>query len=184
MKLIKLDNYQIKIADELLLLKPFRTLYKKDKTRNKDKFIEFLTYLYFVYDPRSDYSYIVNEELRAKEVRETNEIKEYKFSEEEEECINLYKKLTSTVSSELLASTKIAVAKVQEFLENVDLTLTDDKGKPIYTINSITSAIKQIPQLSKDIMVAEKAVAKEIEEQGNAVGGNERKSLMDDGIII
>jgi hypothetical protein len=59
----------------------------------------------------------------------------------------------------------------------------DERGKAIYTINSITQAIKQIPQLAKDIMEAEKIVAKEIEEQGRARGGN-NKTLFDDGFNL
>jgi uncharacterized protein YoxC len=62
--------------------------------------------------------------------------------------------------------------------------MTDDKGKPVYTINSVTTAIKQIPQLAKDVMEAEKMVAKEIMEQGRARGGNENKAIMEDGILI
>jgi hypothetical protein len=62
------------------------------------------------------------------------------------------------------------------------LTAVDDKGKPLYTINSITQAIKQIPQLSKDLLEAEKIVSKEIEEQGRARGGNDRNSLYEEGL--
>lgn len=57
----------------------------------------------------------------------------------------MYKKHCVTTSSELLEATKIAINKVREFLMNVDLTAVDDKGKPLYTISSITTAIKQIP---------------------------------------
>lgn len=60
----------------------------------------------------------------------------------------------------------------------------DDKGKPLYTISSVTTAIKQIPQLAKDLMEAEKAVSKEISEQGRARGGNSNKTLMDDGVLV
>lgn len=184
MKLVKMEDYQLKVADEILLLKPFKNLYKQDRSKNKDSFLEFLTLVYFVFDPRSDYSYIINEEQRIKEVCESNGIKYRKFTPIEKECIELYKKLTYTSSQGLLNSTKIAVSKVQEFLENVDLRATDDKGKPLYTVSAITTTIKQIPQLSRDIMEAEKAVQKELEERGEAVGGNERKSLMDDGVFL
>ena len=54
----------------------------------------------------------------------------------------------------------------------------------LYTISNITSAIKQIPQLSKDLMEAEKAVAKDIEEVGRARGGNEHKKLFENGVPI
>ena len=184
MKLVKLDNFQVQFDEELLLLKPFRQLYKTDKVRDKRNFMDFLTILYYTYDPRSDYSYIVNEQARLKEVCTTNGLEVPKFTEVQMQCINLYKQLTSTISLELLKSTKTAIDKVREFLENIDLTATDDKGKPLYTINSVTTAIRQIPQLAKDVMEAEKAVAKEIQEQGTARGGNDSKSLMDDNILL
>ena len=183
MKLVRVENFQIVFEDELLLLKPFRQLYKSDKNRDKKGFMDFLTLVYFTYDPRSDYSYIVNEDDRLREVCETNGIDITKFSDLQKECIELYKKLTTTISQELLRSTKIAIDKVREFLETLDLTATDDKGKPLYTINSVTTAIRQIPQLAKDVMDAEKAVAKEVQEQGTARGGNDSKSLMDDGVF-
>lgn len=184
MKLVKYESYQLKIEDELLLLKPFRVLFNADRTQNKDKFMNFLSIIYFTYDPRSDYSYIVDDELRLKEVCDSNGFEVPKFNKQELECISLYKKLTATISTELLRSTKIAVDKVRQFLENIDLEATDDKGKLLYPINTVTSAIKQVPQLAKEVREAEKAVAKEIEEQGRARGGNENKKIFEDGIRL
>lgn len=185
MKLVKIDNYQLKVEDELLLLKPFRLLYNADRTKDKSKFMDFLMMVYYIYDPRSDYSYIVDENQRWKEVCESNGLEVPKsLSKNESECIELYKRLTTTASAELLKSTKLAVDKVREFLENLDLYAVDDKGKPLYTINTVTSAIKQVPLLAKEIREAEKAVAKEIEEQGRARGGNENKKLFEDGVRI
>lgn len=184
MKLVRLENYEVTIEPELLLLEPFKGVYKRDKSKGKELFMKFLTILYFTYDPRSDYSYIVNDKERLEEVCSSNGYDVPKFNKEELECISLYKKLTTTINQELLKSTKIAIDKVRQFLENIDLTATDDKGKPIYTISSVTTAIKQIPQLAKDVMEAEKAVAKEIEEQGRARGGNDTKKLFEDGIIL
>lgn len=185
MRLVRLDNYQVVIEDELLLLTPFKKLYKSDKTRGKDNFYNFLTIVYFTYDPRSDYSYIVDDELRLKEVCESNGFSYPRnFNNLETDCINLYKKLTTTLSQELLRSTKIAIDKLRTFLENINFNERDDKNKLIFTPQAITAAIKQIPQLSKELKDAEQAIAKEIEEQGRARGGNESKSLMDDGILM
>ena len=119
-----------------------------------------------------------------KEVCESNGFQVPKFNKDDLECIELYKKITSTTSSLLLQDTKVAIEKVRQFLRNVDLTETDDRGKPLYTINAVTTAIKQIPQLAKDVTEAEKMVAKEIEEQGRARGGNENKKLFEDGIRL
>ena len=87
MKLVRVENFQIVFEDELLLLKPFRQLYKSDKNRDKKGFMDFLTLVYFTYDPRSDYSYIVNEDDRLREVCETNGINIAKFSDLQKECI-------------------------------------------------------------------------------------------------
>lgn len=184
MKLVRLENFELKIEDELLLLKPFRVMWNADRTSNKDHFFELLSILYFVYDPRSDYSYITNEEDRIKEVCASNGYKIPKFGKQEKECIELYKTLTTTTSLELLRSSKIAINKVRDFLEGVDLELKDDKGKPVYTINSVTSALKMVPQLAKDLSEAEKTLAKEIEEQGRARGNQGDKSLMDDDLTL
>lgn len=183
MKLVRVENYQVVFEDELLLLKPFRQLYRSDKNRDKRNFMDFLTIVYFTYDPRSDYSYIVEEEARLKEVCSSNGITLQKFTDQQKQCIELYKKLTTTISQELLQSTKIAISKVRKFLEEVDLSQTDAKGKPLYTISSVTTAIKQIPQLAKDVMEAERAVAKEIQEQGRARGGSELH-IMEDGVFV
>ena len=184
MKLVRINNFQVEFEEELLLLKPFRQLYKLDRNRDKRGFMDFLTIVYYTYDPRSDYSYIVDENARLKEVCITNGLEVPNFTPLQNTCIALYKQLTTTISQELLQSTKIAINKVREFLETIDLNAKDDKGKPVYTINSVTTAIRQIPQLAKDVMDAERAVAKEIQEQGTARGGNETKSLMDDNILI
>jgi uncharacterized protein YoxC len=183
MKLVKLENFELKVEDELLLLKPFKELYDADKTATKDKFMTFLSLLYFTYDPRSDYSYIIDEKDRLEEVCKANGVKVKEFTKKELQCIDVYKSMISTSSLLLLEDTKIAVNKIREFLRDIDLGALDDKGKPIYTINTVTSAIKQIPQLAKDLIEAERAVAKEIEEKGRARGGN-NKTLFDDGIEI
>lgn len=184
MKLVRIENYQVAAEDELFLLLPFKKLYKSDKTRDKKNFFEFLTIVYFCYDPRSDYNYIVNDYERLKEVCQSNGIDIKNFSELEKQCIELYKQLTTTLSLELLKSTRIAINKLRTFLETVDFNERDDKGKLIFTPQSITSAIKQIPQLAKDLQDAERAVAKEIQEQGKVRGGSESLTLMDNGILL
>jgi predicted RecB family nuclease len=183
MKLVRIVNYKLEIEEELLLLKPFKEIYKADKSKEKSKFFDFLTIIYYTYDPRSDYNYITNEEERLKEVCVSNGLDIPKFTAKEIECIELYKQLTTTISSALLKSTRIAIGKVQEFLENLNMYATDDKGKPLYGINTVTSAIKQIPALVKEVMEAEKMVAKEIEESGRARGGNNKK-LFEDGFTL
>lgn len=184
MRLVKIDNYELKFEDELLLLKPFRVLYNADHTKDKTNFLDFLSILYFVYDPRSEFNYIVDEDARIEEVCNANGIKKPKFTKQDLVCIELYKKMTVTASSLLLERTRKTLDRVGIFLENIDLTEEDDKGKPKYTVQSVVSSAKLVPQLVKEITEAERTVAKEIEESGRARGNNGSKKLMDDGILI
>lgn len=183
MHVLEYINYQVVPTEECFLIKPIRDLYYKDKSKTKDTFLTQLSVIYFLADPRSTYSYILDPNERLQLIIEQEGLpKNFKLDKQLEAAIECYKTHTLTTSSLLLESTKIAVEKVREFLKNVDLNEEDDKGKPKYTINSITTAIKQIPQLAKDLAEAEKAVTKEIEEVGRARGGNESKKAYEDGI--
>lgn len=185
MHVIEYNNYTIEPTQEAFLIKPIRDLYNKDKSKNKDKFMQQLSVIYFYTDPRSTYNYILDDDERLKAIIEQEGLpSDFKLTPDLINAIGEYKKHIITTSFLLLQDTKIAVDKVRQFLREVDLTAVDDKGKPLYTINSITQTIKQIPQLSKDLLEAEKIVSKEIEEQGRARGGNDNKSLFDDGISI
>lgn len=182
MHLIQYENYQITPTEEAFLIKPIRELYKADKTKNKDNFLTQCSIIYFLADPRSSYSYIIDEKERLKEILIQEGLPQnYKIDQKLKEAIEMYKKHVITSSYLLLQDTRIAIDKVREFLRNVDLNATDDKGKPLYTINSITTAIKQIPALAKDLQEAERIISKEIEEEGRARGGFTKK-LFEDGI--
>ena len=185
MKLIEYVNYEIKVSDEALLIKPIRDLYRADKSKTKELFYSQCSVIFFMADPRSTYNYIANPKERLELIKKQEGLpKDFVIDDKLKEAIEWYKKHTFTTSTLLLEDARIAVDKVREFLRDVDLKATDDKtGKPIYTVNTITAAIKQLPQLAKDLHDTEKALAEEIEEIGKARGGNDSKSLMDDGII-
>ena len=184
MKLLNIENYQIKVADEALLVKPIRDLFNADKTKSKEKFYTECSIVFFMADPRSSYGHIVDEDERFEAVKTQEGLpKNYKISKELQLAIDTYRKLTTTISSQLLEDTYIAIDKVRKFLRDIDLYATDEKsGRPLYTISSVTSAIKAIPQLTRDIQEAEKQVNSDVLEVGRKRGGNEGKAMFEDGI--
>ena len=134
-------------------------------------------------DPRSDYQYITNPEERTRAIIEGEGLpKTWKVDALLQEAIDYYKTFKPT-SALLLEDTRTAVDKLREQLRDIDLSAKDDKGKPIYTLNTITSTIKQIPSLVKDLDEAEKALNKDLMEQGRMRGSGE-KTLFDDGIML
>jgi hypothetical protein len=180
MKLINFIDYQVKVSEEALLVKPIRQLYNQDRTKNKEKFMQQMSYLYFMIDPRSTYGYITDEEERAKAIIEQEGLSEdFKPSSLLGEAMTAYKKHTVTMSAELLQSARKACNNVRAFLENIDLTDTDDKGKPKYQISAVTAALKNVTDLVPQLQELEKKVEQEVVEQGRAKGAS--KTMFEDG---
>ena len=183
MHLVELVNYEVVPTQECLLIKPLRQLFNADRSKNKEKFMQQLSVLYFMADPRSSYNYITDMKERLDIIKEQEGLDaDFKIDDKLQEAMEWYKKHTITTSTLLLEDARAAVDKVRQFLRDVNLNAEDDKGKPKYTINSVTSALKQLPQLAKDLQETEKIVIKEVEAVGRARGGNERKKAFEDGI--
>lgn len=178
-KLFKRDGYEVKVEPEALLLKPFKKIWTRDKSKDKNRAMQELGFIYFVCDPRSDYQYLVDIEVRMEAVKNGEGLPE-KWTPDQtvKEAMEFYTSFKPT-SSLLLEDTRIAVDKLREYLRDIDLYATDDKGKPVHTLNTVTATIKQIPELIKGLDEAEKAVASDIREMGKA-RGNHEKAIMED----
>ena len=179
MKLFKYEGYKITISEEALLLKPFKAIWKRDKSLNKEKALSELGFIYFFCDIRSDYQYIVDEEARMASIKEGEGMPEdWTPDSVVLEAMQFYSTFKSS-SALLLEDIRYAVDKLRKLLREIDLTQTDDKGKPIYTLNTITATIKQVPSLVKDLDEAERSIAKEIA-QSDKVRGAQSKSIYED----
>lgn len=183
MHLIEYNNYQIIPTEEAFLIAPIRKLYNSDKTKNKEKFMQLLSVIYFYADPRSSYNYITNDEERLKEiiVQEGLPIN-FKIDNVLQEAIDTYKKHVITTSYLLLQDTKEVIENMRKVLKSIDWEGLEEKDK-VNAVKTVASITSMIPKIVKDLTEAEKAVTKEIEEQGRARGG-QSKTLMEDGIII
>lgn len=180
MRLLKYEGYTMTFEPALLSLKVFKELHNRDKSKTKERFIQELSFIYFMIDPRSDYQYIIDEDERTKAIIEGEGLPaDWKPDKKVEAAMSYYATFKPT-SALLLEDTRVAVDKLRKALKNIDLRAVDDKGKPIYTLNVITSTIKQVPSLIKDLDSAERSITNEMEAQGRAKGGN-NKTLLDDG---
>ena len=174
MKLITVDNYELKVADEALLCRPIRRLWNADRTDRKEKFYQQMSYIYHMVDPRSGYTYLIDEEQRRKAVIEQEGLPEdFKPNEFLQEAMEVYKHQTTTMSQELLNASLIGAAKVSEFLRDVDLTEEDDKGRPKYQVSAITAALKNVEGIVSSLQNLQKKVDQELEEKGKARGTQE-----------
>lgn len=181
MKLFQFVNFQVKISEEALCIKAFRDIWERDKSKEKTRAQQELGFIYFYCDPRSDYMFLIDEDTRMEKIIEQEGMpKDWKPDEKVNKAIEVYKYLTTTSSSLLLQDTRELINKVRSQLKEIDLSLRDSNGKPIYTLNTVTSTIKQIPGLIKDLNEAEKAISSEIEENAKMRGSGIKK-IFEDG---
>ena len=183
MKLFRFEGYKLTISEEAFLLKPFKILWNRDKTKGKEKALQELGFIYFFCDPRSDYQYIVDEDRRREAIIDGEGIKKgWKPDKEVQQAIDFYNSFKSE-SALLLEDTRFAVDKLRKLLRDIDLNALDDKGKPVYTLNTITSTIKQIPALVKDLNEAEKTLITELN-MGGKMRGQGEKTIFEDDLNI
>jgi hypothetical protein len=180
MKLIEFDGQEFKIADEALLIRPIRELLEKDKSKRKEEFWKQISFLWFMCDPRSTYQYLTDEKERALEIKTQEGLgAEWEPSKTLQDAMNIYRKHTITTASLLLDSMRKGSEKIQKFLEDLDLFALDKNGKPIYQVSTITTTLKQIPELAKSMSEAEKALAKDFDNEDKA-RGNSSKAVGED----
>lgn len=181
MKLIEIENYELKVADEALLIRPIRELFEEDKTKRKENFYRQMSYMFFMVDPRSTYQYITDEEERAEEIKRQEGFGDsWEPSKKLKEAMDRYRSHVITTQSLLLQDMRVGIDNLRKYLRDVDLLATDEKtGRPIFQAAQHTSMLKQIPELAKALAEAEKALQKDFEDEG-AVRGNKEKSMFED----
>lgn len=178
-KLFEYDNYEVVVDPEAIMLAPFKAIYDRDKRKDKSLAKQELAFIYFMGDPRSDYQYIIDKEVRESEIIKGLGMPEgWKADEVVKRALVFYESF-KPVSSGLLEDTRYAVDKLRELLRNIDLDERDEKGKPVYTLSTVTQTIKQIPGLVKDLDEAEKALGRDIMADAKA-RGSQNKSIFED----
>lgn len=162
------------------MLKPFKDLWKRDKSKNKEQALMELAYIYFMEDTRSDYQVYIDKEERSTQVKLGEGMREsWKPDKMVLDAMEFYASFKSE-SALLLEDIRVAITKLREFIKTIDLNATDDKGKPIYTLNTYTATIKQIPELITSLDEAERSIAKETLTQDKVRGSIEKAMFEDD----
>lgn len=180
MRLFKYEGYEVRIAPEALTLKPFKKVWDRDKSKDKERALTEFSFLYFYCDPRSDYQYIVDDEDRLKAVKEGEGLPDdWEPDGILKAAMDFYSSF-DTASAALLRVAMVAVEKVKDKLLNSDLNAIDSKGKPVIPLNTYVATLKMIPEVATMIKEAEKAINDE-SDFGEAKGAIE-KTLFDDGL--
>lgn len=175
MKLLKYEGYKVVIEPELLTLKPFKQIWTRDKTVNKDKALAEIAFIYFMTDPRSDYQYLVDDNERMEAIKEGEGLPaKWQPDKIVTEAMNFYMSF-KPISALLLEDTRFMVDKYRKRLKAQEFDELEIKD-----LKEAGTLIKQIPSLVRDLNEAEKALNSEMRDSGRMRGQGEKTIFEDD----
>ena len=154
-----------------------------DRSKQKERFMQQISYMFFMVDPRSTYSYIIDLKERHKQIVLQEGLPEnFQPSPELKEAMEIYEKHTITSSTRLLESTRIAVDALSEELKKTRERLLErtDKGAAVYKINDIMASLERVLKFIPQLQELERKVESEIRENTRARGTE--NSMFEDGL--
>ena len=135
---------------------------------------EELAFIYFMVDHRSPFA-VYEWDQRAVEVKNSifGEKKKWKPSSTVLGACDKYEKLIETSAVRLLKAARESVVKLEKYFKDVDLTLTDDNGKPIFAAKDLVANLSKMGDVVNGISKLEDLVKKEEQVQSSNRGGVE-----------
>jgi hypothetical protein len=135
--------------------------------------IEELSYVYYMVDHRSPFA-VYDEEKRHEEVSKSvfknKNTKKLPWSKINAGC-DRYKELTETSAVKLLKSARASITKLEKYFKNIDLTLVDDNGKPIYSAKDLVANLSKMGDVIAGLSKLEELVKKEEQVKNTNRGG-------------
>ena len=173
-RLFKYEGYEVTIEPEALMLAPFKELYNRDKNKDKSQAKQELAYIYFMGDPRSDYQYLVDPEVRSEEIiKGLGMPKGWKPDAAIDRALKFYESF-KPMSAGLLEDTRFFVDKYREKMRELDF-----ESLEVRELKEVGAIIKQIPALAKDLDETERTLSKDIIAEARA-RGSQTKALLED----
>lgn len=180
MKLFKYEGFKVTISPEALLLKPFKKIWERDKSKSKDRALSELAFIYFYCDPRSDYMYIIDDETRMDEIKKGEGLKEdWEPDTHLIKAMELYTQLTTTTSAGLLQDARASVEKIREELRNLSFEAVDPAKLP-KALKDAADTLTRIPDLMESLQKAERTLNSDILENSR-MRGQGSKTIYEDG---
>lgn len=152
---------------EILLVKEFADLLKRDKSKTKDRVTRELTYIYLAIDWKSPYNQY-SEHDRHDEAIADSGLTENEFNDPvfREACRKYRRLQDSNKSIKLLEAAKRAADQFIDYFDTiVDLNERDANGKPVFTAEKVMKEMATLHKVHEELVTLEDQVKKELTEQ-------------------
>lgn len=161
--LFDLKDRKVIVSAEALLIPEFKDIYSRDKSKDKAKAIQQLSYVYFIADYKSPYvSSLSPDALKRVVGKDFMKKEDYEPDSKISAAIEKYKGLQRTPSMLLLDASLQTVHNLTDYLQNVDLQERDKHDKPIYKPSDVTNSLSKIGAIVDSLNKVRANVEREI----------------------
>ena len=181
-----LKEYVLTVEDNMWGLLPFKKILKRDKSRDKDRALKEMLFIYYYSDIKSDYL-IIDSKFRIEEIKKDIGLPEdWRIDSVLQEAIDFYEERSLTVVGKLYKNALVAANDISDYLTKTKELLEerDDKGKPVTTLTTIVGGISKIKTVMQDLKAAEKELIKERIETEGRMKGQQQMGMFESGLSI
>ena len=146
--------------------------YTKTIKEFKDLDYKSLAYVYFMVDYRSPYSVYEYQE-RKKEIKNSIFDKNWKGDSKIDAACLKYAELMETSAVKLLKAARESIIKLEKYFRDIDLTVADDNGKPIFHAKDLINNLEKMGKVVEGLTRLEDLVRKEEQANNSNRGGVE-----------
>jgi len=186
--LFKVEDKIVKPTDEALQVSPFKDIWERDKSPNKEIALQEFTYIEFMTSALKTNPYRGYSEDRKETVVRQDVIKIPDWQPDELILAGMQKvKQFQTEGSEsysLYLSALVAKNKLQDFFNNFNINKVNSKtGAPIYKPRDITTALQDLDKTIVSLQSLEKKVEEDLFESAKIRGQKEISPFADPNVI-
>lgn len=183
MELFEIKNDQVAFSPTALTLKPFRTLWDRDKSKNKAVANAELAAVYFYTDYKSDFSTMLEDKEKMDMIKSVivGMPESWEPDEAFKEACAFYDKMQETHATLLLQDAQHAVASVRKFLRNLDME-EEVGGRPKHDIKKVIDSLGNLSSITESLFNLQEQVKKQIQSKTELLRGGKEKAIFEDGL--
>ena len=163
-KIIDLKDSKIIVAPECLVIEPFKSIWDKDKSKDKTEAFNIIKYTWYYASFKSPFFQHNHTDRHKLIVDHIIKDSSFKVTKEVLDCINMLDKIYTTPAMKLFRAVQESINKMEEFFINVEYN--ED------SITKIQKAIIDMPKMQEAVQAALNNCEKEQSSGDKVRGGN------------
>lgn len=171
--LIIINNNLASASPYALIIKEFKKIHKRDRSSGKETALKEFAYIYFMCNHNSPYAVYDGEQRELKIIDSIFGEGKWKADKVVKAACDRYTNLMDTHAVLLLKAARSSIKKLETYFQDIDLTILDDNGKPIYSAKDLVVNLTKVGDVVQGLSKLEDIVKREEQEKASTRGGVE-----------